>query len=266
MPPAVSAVQVDESGVVKDQAGHKLVDEKGQLVCSDKRCRAPVDFKQMVAQMVSEGVITLDEIGKLAFASEVIHVGSDEYDPAVIHNQWIGMYKSWGMPKHIQVPKPTFTRERVVEMANLPEPRVPVYVHPKLNLQMFNDLFPEMSGHWSLQKDSGIKDNYALSGWKFVEAALETPYCSTDEEQLRGIFESQGAKGLNEVFYLVFGRYCKVVHDRYPDRETWTRILGSSKPGRVLYAGFGSDGDPYVDNGLKPSYVLSNLGGRSAVD
>ncbi|MEX1130523.1 MAG: hypothetical protein WED59_00780 [Candidatus Woykebacteria bacterium] len=262
---AVSAVQIEESGVVKDQAGHKLVDEKGFLVCSDKRCRAPIDFKQMVAQMVSEGVFTLDEIGKLAYANHVVHVGLDQYDPGVIHSQWIELYKKWGVDKNLQVGKPTFTREKVVEMANLPEPRVPIFVHPKLTLPMFDVLFPPMRGHWSLKHNSGVENSYELSGWLFVEAALEAPWCSTKQEQLGKIFDKLGAKGLTLVAYYVFAQYCKETQDRYPDFDTWARLLGSSGGGRVLNADFGSDGGPDVNGSFGPSSVNSDLGGRSAV-
>ncbi|MEX0616615.1 MAG: hypothetical protein WD231_02245 [Candidatus Woykebacteria bacterium] len=264
---STSAVQLDFSNyeVVKDQQGHILVDEQGNLACTDHNCRLKVSVEELTAAMIREGRADLTRIALLAFANEIVHVGVDEFDPSLIHSQWIGMYKNWGMPKHFQVPKPTFSREKVVEMANLPEPRVPLYVHPKLTLGMLNDLFAEMKGHWSLQQDSGVKDNYELSGWLFVEAVLEAPYCKTDQTQLEETFNSQGAKGLTLLAYFIFGRYCKSLHDRYPDLQTWGRTLGSSGHGRVLYAGFGSDGGPYVSSGFGPSGVDSVLGGRSAV-
>ncbi len=265
MPSAVSVVQIEESGVVKDQARHKLVDEKGLLGCSDKRCRAPVEFIQMVAQMVSEGVFTLDEIGKLAYANQVVHVGLDQYDPGVIHSQWIALYKKWGVNKNLQVSKPGFTRAKVMEMASLTEPRVPIFVHPKFTLPMFNDLFPSMKGHWSLEHNSGVENSYELSGWLFVEAAIEAPWCSTKQEQLGKIFDRLGAKGLTLVAYYVFGQYCKETHDRYPDFDRWARLLGSSGDGRVLSAVFYSRGMPHVSRSFGSSRVGSDLGGRSAV-
>jgi hypothetical protein len=260
-------VQLDfSSEVVRDRQGHILVDEQGNLACTDHNCRLKVSVEELTAAMIREGRADLTRIALLAFANEIVQVGVDEYDPGQIHSQWIGMYKSWGMPKHLQVPKPTFTREKVVEMANLPEPRVPLYVHPKLTLGMLNDLFPEMKGHWSLQQDSGVKDNYELSGWMFVEVALECPNRNTNQKQLEETFSSQGAKGLTLLAYFIFGRYCKTIRDRYPDLQTWGRTLGSSEDGRVLGAFFFSYGMPGVDYYFfESSFVHSRLGGRSAV-
>ena len=111
-----------------------------------------------------------------------------------------------------------------------------------------------------------MKDNYELSGWLFVEASLECPNRNTDQKRLEEVFQSQEAKGLTLLSYLIFGRYCKETHDRYPDLENWGRLLGSSENGRVLGASFSSDGGPGVSNGFfNPSGVGQELGGRSAV-
>jgi len=265
---AMSVVRINrESGVIEDLAGHKLVGEDGCLACSKRRCRAPVDFKQMVAQVVRDGTLfTLDELARLAFAGEVVFIGTDEYDPGVVHRQCIEFYQRWGMPKELVVPRPNFTRERVVEMASLEVPRVPFYVHPKITLVMLNERFPAMRGHWSLRPNSGVVDNYKLDGWMFLEAVLEAPFRNTNQKQLEELAKANGWVGQNLVTYLLFGQYCKEMHDRYPDLENWSRLLGSSEGGRVLDANFHSNGDPNVFNDyFDPSDVSSDLGGRFAV-
>jgi len=262
---STSVIRFDESGVGRDQQGHVWVDEKGQLVCPNHGCRLKVGVEELFAQMVRERRVDLTTIARLAFAGQVVRVGVDEYDPSVIHSQWIALYRKWGFPKEMRVPKPTFTREKVVEMAALPEPRIPFYRHPKVTLEMLSERFPAMRGHWSLQSDSGVVDNYELDGWMFLEAALEAPFRNTDQQQLEELAEVNGWKGQNLVTYLLFGQYCKELHDRYPDLQNWTRLLGSSEGGRVLDAGFYSLGGPSVSSGLYPSDVNPDLGGRFAV-
>jgi len=190
--------------------------------------------------------------------------GTDEFDPGVIHQRWVKLYKRWGMPKELVVPRPNFSRQFIVSRKNLEEPRVPIYVHPKLALPMFNDLFPAMWGHWSLTPGSGTANNYGLSGWLFVEAALEATFRKTDQYQLEEIAKINGWKGQTEADYLIFGEYCKATYGCYPDLETWVRLLGSSCNGRVIFASFYSSGHPRVDYGLPPSHVHPYLGGRFA--
>ncbi|OGY24549.1 MAG: hypothetical protein A2Y57_03320 [Candidatus Woykebacteria bacterium RBG_13_40_7b] len=264
---STSGIQLDFSTaeVVKDQQGHILVDEQGNLACTDHNCRLKVSVEELAAAMIHEGRADLVNIARLAFANEVVHVGVDEYDPSVIHSQWIALYRKWGFSKEMRVPKPTFTREKVVEMAGLEEPRVPFYRHPKITLEMLNERFPAMRGHWSLQPNSGVVDNYELEGWMFLEATLEAPFCNTNQQQLEELAKANGWKGQTLVTYLLFGQYCKELHDRYPDLETWVRLLSSSKYGRVLRAHFSWGGEPYVRDNFEPSYVNSDLGGRFAV-
>ena len=264
---STSVIQLDFSTaeVVKDQQGHILVDEQGNLACTDHNCRLKVSVEELAAAMIREGRADLANIARLAFVNEVVHIGVDEYEPSVIHSQWIALYRKWGFPKEMRVPKPTFTREKVVEMAGLEEPRVPFYRHPKITLEMLNERFPAMRGHWSLQSNSGVVDNYELEGWMFLEATLEAPFRNTNQQQLEELAKANGWVGQNLVTYLLFGQYCKERHDRYPDLQNWSRLLGSSEGGRVLHAGFRSYGGPRVDYYFGPSDVSSHLGGRFAV-
>ncbi|MDP2720986.1 MAG: hypothetical protein Q8O75_03545 [bacterium] len=260
-------VQLDFSNpeVVRDQQGHILVDEQGNLACTDHNCRLKVGVEELTAAMIREGRVDLTNIARLAFADQIVHIGVDEYDPSVIHSQWIALYRKWGFPKEMRVPKPPFTREKAVEMAGLEEPRIPFYRHPKITLEMLNGRFPAMRGHWSLQPNSGVGDAYELDGWMFLEAALEAPFRNTDQQQLEELAKANGWKGQNLVTYLLFGQYCKDLHDRYPDLETWARLLSSSLHGRVLHAHFDSNGYPIVDHILVPSRIDPGLGGRFAV-
>jgi hypothetical protein len=257
-------VQVNDSGVVRDQTGHVLVDEKGQLACPDKRCRAKVDLRYMVAQLVASGQLSLDEIAKIAFATEVIKVTSDQNDPAQIHNQWVDLYKKWGLPKEMRVSKPNFSRDFVQKMKSRQDSRIPIFVHPQLTFPLLGKTFPQMRS-WSLEETAGVVDSQVLTGWLFVEEALEAPNCKTNEEQLAGIFQEQGAIGLTETSYVIFGQYCQEVHGRYPDLERWSRLLGSSYRSRVLYAFLNSNGSLFVSLGFAPVDVVPYVGGRSAV-
>lgn len=264
---STSVVQLDFSSaeVVKDQQGHILVDEKGNLVCADHNCRLKMGVEELVAAMIREGRSDLTSIARRAFAGQVVHFGFDEHDPNVIHSQWIELYRKWGFPKEMRVPKPTFTREKVVEMAGLDEPRIPFFRHPKVTLAMLNERFPAMRVPWLLQPDSGVVDDYGLDEWMFLESALEAPFRNTNQKQLEELAEANGWKGQTLTTYLLFGQYCKELHDRYPDLKNWTRLLGSSCKSWVLYAFFDSDGRPDIGFRFAPSVVLPFLGGRFVV-
>ena len=264
MPSAVSVVKVDDSGVVRDQAGHVLVNEQGQLACPDKRCRAQIDLYQFVAQLVAKGRLELDRLIQMATATEVVPTPSDPVDPNQIHAQWIELYQKWGLPKVMRVPRPTFNRDFVQRMKTLEEPRVPIFVHRRVTLPQLGKTFAQMDS-WSTKEGSGVVDSCQLSGWLFVEEALEAPHRKTNQEQLDRVFKEQGAIGLNETSYIVFGQYCQEVHGRYPDLESWTRLLSSAYKSLVLGANFDSDGRLFVSRVFNPLIVDPCLGGRSAV-
>lgn len=187
-------------------------------------------------------------------------------DPVGIHSAWVQLYAKWSI-QH-SVPEVPFTAKQI--RAKKDHGRVLIYLAPELSsteaLAELGKLFPRMQS-WSVSGDDNakkIKNVTDLSGWLFVEQALNMPNPNTTEDGLRKIFSQQNAKGMTVNTYIIFGQFCKEVFGKYPDIPGYVRLLGSSFDGGVLIASFRQDGRLHdVSHYWSPDNHDSIMGGRS---
>jgi hypothetical protein len=186
-------------------------------------------------------------------------------DPIKIQQGWQQLYQKWQLS--IEIPAVPYDTKRIQEEKE-ERGRVLVFalktLTDKEGLITLGKLFPAM-GSWSTKPGSSVVVEPVLFGWMFVESSLDAPNRNTTEPELREVFAKQNAKGYGLPVYIIFGQFCKEVFGSYPDINTWSRLLGSSRGGGVLSADFHSDGSLSVDRGLNPENSHGNVGGRSAV-
>lgn len=108
-------------------------------------------------------------------------------------------------------------------------------------------------GHWSMQEDNPVKNDLVHSGFRWVDMAIDAPHTGTNERQARDEAEKESSEGINLSEYLLAGLYSKITIDRYLDQvRTWSRLLGSSRGGQVIFVGFYPDGFLRVNSNLDP--------------
>lgn len=189
-------------------------------------------------------------------------------DPAEIHSAWVQLYAKWGI--QYPVPEVPFTVERV--KAEKKRDRILIYLAPELSMGRvipeLGELFPKMQACMELRKAAleGIVSDDEVSGWLFVEKALNTPNLGTTEEELREVFRQQNVKGMTLNAYIIFGQFCKDIWGEYPDVFNWrAKLLGSSCENRVMVGNFSTNGFLDINRTCfwASNLRFSNVGGRS---
>lgn len=137
----------------------------------------------------------------------------------------------------------------------VPEARL---TYPQLGL-----VFPKM-GSYAVQKDSPIENEFEQDAKGVdVEVDLDAPNRKTTQKDLENLFKSQDRKGMRLSTYILTSQASKVLTGHYLDENTWPRLLGSRRGGRVVHAYFGPLGYLHVDWGLHPRRRHPFIGGRS---
>lgn len=186
-------------------------------------------------------------------------------DPAKIRLAWVALYMKWGIEYNI--PPIPYDSDRI--KLEKDRGRILIYLSPELStvgaIPKLGELFPRMISE-VLCVDNKIENTEDLSGWMFVEEALNVPNSNTTGSELKKIFRQQSARGMTLNVYIIFGQFCKEIFgEYYPDIPgfEYVRLLGSSAGGDVLCAGFNQDGSLSVRHRWSPGYHSSDMGGRS---
>lgn len=203
----------------------------------------------------------------IKFFVQPVEVLAVSLDPKDIHEAWVQLYAKWDIP-YIVPEIPTGIADRIVSENE--RGRVLIYLAPELAtvpaLAELGKLFPKM-GSWAVSGNSDaqkIKNAKDLSGWLFVEQALNIPNSNTTEVELQAIFSNQNSEGMTLNTYIIFGQFCREILGQYPDAPGWVRLLSSSYDDSVLTAYFNEDGDLDVYLGWHSDFHSSDMGGRSA--
>ncbi len=140
---------------------------------------------------------------------------------------------------------------------------VPSELKGKKGLIMLGRMFPEINSY-SVAEDTPIEDESEYTGYLKVEGVIDSPNLNTDEEQVRQHFASQGISGQRLITYLIVSRQMKIIKGQYPDQgSTWSRLFGSRRGGRAVYARCHPGGCVVVFRFLFPQDRLAHLGARS---
>lgn len=130
-------------------------------------------------------------------------------------------------------------------------------------LVKLGEKFPEMN-NYSTKPGTPIESENRPGGWIKIEADIDAPNRNTTEEQLTNHFSSQSRLGQREAVFILGSQFSKRVNGHYFDEGlTSSRLPGSRRGGRVVYAGFRSAGGLHVGSDLGPRDHIPDLGGRS---
>lgn len=141
-----------------------------------------------------------------------------------------------------------------------------IYVPPQATtlegIGVLDAMYPSMRIHRAVKGASLVSDG-SSSGYLAVEGSHFAPNLNTKEDALIEILKAQGREGMSLPAYLI------AVADSF-DRtgheldwiNTWTRLLGTQKDGRPVFATF-SSGVLILDWRLEPHHHMPHLGGRS---
>ena len=138
-----------------------------------------------------------------------------------------------------------------------------IFVPAEVNRVDLGKMFPKMES-WAVQEGNSAVDVINNSGWFWIEASVDAPNRNTTQRQLEEKFKKEGKQGQSLRTYIVGGQVSKLLTNRYFDEgATWSRLLGSRDEGRVLLAGFFSNGGLDVFSNWYPGSHSESIGGRS---
>lgn len=120
-------------------------------------------------------------------------------------------------------------------------------------------------GLWSTREDSRIKQELHV-GYRALDVQVEAPHLDTTQAALEKKMRDEDAHGMNLSEYLYGSLVSKLATGYYLDERTLTRLLGSSRGGQVVSAGFNSSGYLIVVSNLGPQNQLDHLGGRLSAE
>ncbi|MFZ5366098.1 MAG: hypothetical protein ACOZBZ_02295 [Patescibacteria group bacterium] len=194
------------------------------------------------------------------------------HTPELVTKTWERLWQVWGGGVNLNFIVPACNRpqEKLVELENLPEPRMMIYCPDKIatpeGLFLLGEIFPHMES-WSLEKGARVINEVNVGGWYDIEARIEAPYTGTTEDGLRKLFASQGRTGQRLATYIIGAQFSFLITGHYFDdsRSRQSRLLGSRCWDRVLYARFHWSGRLIVFADLLPQFHDSLTGGRSEV-
>ena len=117
-------------------------------------------------------------------------------------------------------------------------------------------------GSYSVREGTTIRNNHETTGYVKVEAVLGAPNLNTKEGDLTKHLEGHSNyKGQRESTYILLGQALFVLTGQYPDIQTISRLPGSSRDGRMIYAYRNSDGYLRVRWDLDPQDRYPSIGG-----
>lgn len=141
-----------------------------------------------------------------------------------------------------------------------------IYVPPQATtlegIGILDAMYPSMKIHRAVREASLVSDG-SSSGYLAVESSYFAPNLNTKEDELRKILKAQGKEGMSLPAYLIAAEdsFDRTGHE-LDWINTWTRLLGTKKDGKPVFATF-SSGVLILDWHLEPHHNMLHLGGRS---
>lgn len=143
---------------------------------------------------------------------------------------------------------------------------MPIYVPIELashrERHLLRQIWPEMRVN-----TDDVSNLDTRSGWRFVEASLNSPHRNTTGWRLTGVLTESGRHGMNLTEYMIAAEISKQLTGHYLDERSWSRLPGSFQFGFVVSAHFNPNpyGDLIVGHGWMEEVSRRDLGGRSSV-
>ena len=270
-----SSIEALRSGNAKDQAYAKILEgvleARGKDIPYPKQpavtstAEVPTTKQNPIKKENEEGILTqiVREFNKEGWMTP-------EFVTSAFQQIWKARGESAGL--ELTVTPCDRTPEELAELAKngrrigyLPETLMAQQDRPLLAR-----IFPQLGSH-SVQEGNSVTNEVNRSGWFDYESAVDAPYRNTTEDQLRAAIETESKRigrelaGMNVSEYIVAGEDSKLFTGKYLDHgaNTWSRLLGSRRDGRVVRADFDSLGRLDVRWRLGSRYRYPSLGGRS---
>ena len=128
---------------------------------------------------------------------------------------------------------------------------------------ILSKIFPPMKAPFEKKGCDAVKEKIR-TGWFDYEVDLDGSYHDLTEEQLKKILIERGRVGMNLTEYIIASQDSKLLTGHYLDEDTTrVRLLGALHEGRVIDAGFDTDGSLSILSFLQADYHDSELCGRS---
>lgn len=215
-------------------------------------------------------LIEQEKLKKFLLEEVIPEYKTKPHTPELVSETWETVWQFWGggVNRNFVVPACDSIHEEPIEFGYLLVPTMMLYFPNEIatpeGLVLLGKIFPWMKS-LSLEKGAGVINEVNGGGWYNIEASIEAPYTDTTEGELRDLFASQGRTGQRLATYIVGAQFSFLTTGHYFDesRSRQSRLLGSRRRDRVVYASFHWSGRLSVFSDLLPQFHDSLTGGRS---